>query len=105
MTPRLVRKAICSSAAACLGLRCTGTPVWGQPPARTVIEVLGRDDDPGIDIEIIIRKHRLPWKFPARVLEEAGASPDRIGEDEIRGRLDLRDQLTVTIDGETARDF
>jgi ribonuclease R len=70
-----------------------------------VIEVLGPEDTPGIDLEIIIRKHHLPHMFPDSVLAEADAIPDAIPEEEAALRLDLRDKLTITIDGETARDF
>ena len=76
----------------------------GRPTGR-VIEVLGRPDDFGIDVEIIILKHHLPNRFPAEVVEAAERVPDAITADEIRGRRDFRDLPIVTIDGETARDF
>jgi ribonuclease R len=69
------------------------------------VEVLGRPDDFGIDVEIIIRKHHLPNRFPAEVVEDAEAVPDSITEREIRDRRDFRHLPIVTIDGETARDF
>ncbi len=80
-------------------------PIAGRPPWGRVIEVLGRPDQPGIDVEIIIRKHRLTHVFPEAVLAEAEAIPDGITEGQLAGREDLRKTLTVTIDGETARDF
>jgi len=76
----------------------------GRPTGR-VIEVLGRPDDFGIDVEIIILKHHLPNRFPAEVVEAAEHVPEAITEAEIRGRRDFRDLPIVTIDGETARDF
>ena len=76
----------------------------GRPTGR-VIEILGKPDDFGIDVEIIIRKHYLPNRFPEEVVEEAQQVPEAISEDEIRGRRDFRDLPIVTIDGETARDF
>ena len=76
----------------------------GRPTGR-VIEVLGCPDDFGIDVEIVIRKHHLPNRFPTEVLEEAEGVPVEIVEEEIRGRRDFRDLPIVTIDGETARDF
>jgi ribonuclease R len=76
----------------------------GRPTGR-VVEVLGNPDDFGIDVEIIIRKHHLPNRFPQEVVEDAERVPESIAEDEIRGRRDFRDLPIVTIDGETARDF
>jgi ribonuclease R len=83
----------------------TKPPVAGRPPWGRVIEVLGRPDQPGIDIEIIIRKHRLAHVFTEASLIEAEAIQPAVGEQEIAGREDLRAKLTITIDGETARDF
>ncbi len=77
----------------------------GGRPAGRVIEILGHPGDFGIDVEIIIRKHHLPNRFPGEVVEDAAAVPEAISEDEIRGRRDFRDLPIVTIDGETARDF
>jgi ribonuclease R len=76
----------------------------GRPTGR-VIEILGRPDDFGVDVEIIIRKHHLPNRFPAEVVEDAEQVPEEIGEAEIRDRRDFRHLPIVTIDGETARDF
>jgi ribonuclease R len=83
----------------------TRPPIAGRPPWGRVIEVLGRPEQPGIDVEIIIRKHHLPHVFAAAALAEAEAIPDAITEDQLAGREDLRETLTITIDGETARDF
>jgi ribonuclease R len=83
----------------------TRPPIAGRPPWGRVTEILGDEDAPGIDIEIIIRKHHLPHVFPSPVLAEAEAISEAVGEDQLTGRIDLRDQLTITIDGETARDF
>jgi ribonuclease R len=67
-----------------------------------VIEILGRPDDFGVDVEIVIRKHQLPHRFPPEVIEQAEAITHAI---DIQGRRDFRDMDVVTIDGETARDF
>ena len=88
-----------------VNVEITRRPMAGRPPWGRVIEVLGREDTPGIDIEIIIRKHRLPHVFPDPVLREAEAVPETIEDAHLEDRLDLRELLTVTIDGETARDF
>ncbi len=70
-----------------------------------VIEVLGNPDDFGVDVEIVIRKHHIPHRFPAEVIDQAQAIPPLIRADEIEGRRDFRSYDIVTIDGETARDF
>ena len=70
-----------------------------------VVEILGHPNDFGVDVEVTIRKHHLPNRFPAEVLEQAQAVPPTIAEEELRGRRDFRDLPCVTIDGETARDF
>jgi ribonuclease R len=70
-----------------------------------VVEVLGREDDFGVDVEIMIRKFHLPNRFPADVLREAKDAPETILQSEVRRRRDFRESPIVTIDGETARDF
>ncbi|MFZ2855080.1 MAG: ribonuclease R [Rhodocyclaceae bacterium] len=75
-----------------------------QPIGR-ISEVLGNYADPGMEIEIALRKHDLPFEFSAKALEETKALPDKVKKTEWAGRTDLRDLPMVTIDGETARDF
>ncbi len=70
-----------------------------------IIEILGHKDDPGVDILSIIRKHGLPEQFPEEVLAEADQVPDKISEEEIQGRRDLRKRTMVTIDGADAKDL
>jgi ribonuclease R len=70
-----------------------------------VIEILGRPDDFGVDVEIMIRKHHIPHHFPPEVLEQAQSFVNTIQQDELAGRKDYRSLDIVTIDGETARDF
>jgi ribonuclease R len=77
----------------------------GDRPAGRIIEILGRPDDFGIDVEILIRAHHIPHQFPDDVLEQARTIPGPIPEDEIAKRRDFREYDIVTIDGETARDF
>src|SRR5215472_4062826 len=74
-------------------------------PVGRVIEILGRPDDFGVDVEIVIRKHHLPNRFPPEVVEQAEAVPRVISSAELEGRRDFRGMDIVTIDGETARDF
>jgi ribonuclease R len=70
-----------------------------------VVETLGFIGEPGVDIEIVIRKHHLPHNFPDDVLREADAIPQEVPEEVIAQRVDLRERNIVTIDGETAKDF
>src|ERR1041384_3974205 len=77
----------------------------GDRPAGRIIEVLGLPGDFGIDVEILIRAHHIPHRFPDDVIEQARAIPGLIPPDEIARRRDFRELDIVTIDGETARDF
>ena len=80
-------------------------PEDGDGAVGRVIEILGRPDDFGVDVEIMIRKHHIPHHFPPEVLEQAQDFSNVIREDELAGRKDYRALDIVTIDGETARDF
>jgi ribonuclease R len=83
----------------------TDWPTATQNPRGRVVEILGYEDDFGVDVEIIIRRFHLPHRFPPEVLEEAQAVEPVIPTPEIRQRRDYRELPIVTIDGETARDF
>ncbi len=78
--------------------------LYGQPVGR-VKEVLGDIDDPGMEIEIAVRKYGVPHQFSEGALAEARALPDKVRAADRRGRVDLTDVPLVTIDGEDARDF
>jgi len=80
-------------------------PSRGQGAVGRVIEVLGRPDDFGVDVEIVIRKHHIPHRFPPETLEQSAATPGEVAQEDVAGRRDFRDLDIVTIDGETARDF
>ena len=82
-----------------------GFPTGGENARGRVIEILGYPDDFGVDVEIVIRKHHLPHRFPHQVLEQAQSFSPTIRADELAGRTDFRGMDVVTIDGETARDF
>lgn len=71
----------------------------------TIIEVLGDPADPEVEILTIAHKYGLPVEFPGEVLAAVASVPDVVNEDDRRGREDLRLLPTVTIDGETAKDF
>jgi ribonuclease R len=83
----------------------TDWPTPTQNPKGRVIEILGRQDDFGVDVEIAIRKFHLPHHFPPATLEEAQNIPAIIPAQELLHRRDFRTLPIVTIDGETARDF
>jgi ribonuclease R len=70
-----------------------------------VAEVLGDIDAPGVDTEIVIRKHGIPDAHGSEAVAEALELEREVSERDIRGRTDFRGQATVTIDGEHARDF
>jgi ribonuclease R len=74
-------------------------------PIGRISEVLGNYADPGMEIEIALRKHDLPFEFSKAALDENRALADRIRKADLAGREDLRGLPLVTIDGETARDF
>ncbi|MGH8736192.1 MAG: ribonuclease R [Burkholderiales bacterium] len=75
-----------------------------QPIGR-VAEVLGNSTDPGMEIEIALRKFDLPHEFSKKALAAARALPAAVREEDLRNRRDLRELGFVTIDGETAKDF
>ena len=79
------------------------TPTRG--PLGRVREVLGDIDEPGVDNEIIIRKYGIPDEHSEDAVNEAKRLGAEVKDRDIRGRTDFRPQLTVTIDGEHARDF
>jgi ribonuclease R len=83
----------------------TDWPTPTQNPRGRVFEILGRQDEFGVDVEIIIRKFHLPHRFPAATLQEAQSISPMIAASDLRRRRDFRDLPIVTIDGETARDF
>jgi ribonuclease R len=83
----------------------TRPPSRNTQPVGRVSRVLGDHGAPGMETEIAIHSHGLPFEFPAAVVAEAEAYGSRIPQDAIAGREDLRDIELVTIDGEDARDY
>ena len=78
--------------------------LFGQPVGR-VTEVLGEVDDPGMEIEIAVRKYSVPYVFSDTCIAQARALPDKVRAQDKKDRVDLTDVPLVTIDGEDARDF
>nr|WP_084382958.1 ribonuclease R [Curvibacter delicatus] len=78
--------------------------LFGQPVGR-IKEVLGEVDDPGMEIEIAVRKYSVPHEFTEACIAQARGLPDKVRPQDKRHRVDLTDVPLVTIDGEDARDF
>jgi ribonuclease R len=74
-------------------------------PIGQVVEILGNYADPGMEIEIALRKHQLPYLFDPAAVKQAEEYPTKVRKSDWAGRVDLRELPLVTIDGETARDF
>lgn len=74
-------------------------------PEGQISAILGHKNDPGVDILSIIYQHGIEIEFPDDVLKEAENVPETIQSDELKGRRDLRDELTITIDGADAKDL
>lgn len=83
----------------------TKWPEGRRNPEGSILEILGYEDEKGVDILSIIKKYDLPLEFPKKVLKQLEDIPDHVTEEDIKGRLDLREQKIVTIDGEDAKDF
>ena len=80
-------------------------PTRHTQPLGRVAEVLGEIDDPGMEIEIAVRKFDVPVEFSERAERQSSKLPDQVRRQDLKGRVDLRDVPLVTIDGEDARDF
>lgn len=80
-------------------------PSAQERPVGKVIEVLGDHMAPGMEIDVAIRNHDLPYQWPEAVLDESTRFPVEVPAAAIKGRLDLRGLPFVTIDGEDAKDF
>ncbi len=83
----------------------TDPPSRDTQPVGRVVENLGEAGGPGMETEIAMRAHGLPFRWPEEALEEAEAWGDRVKPSAKRGRLDLREVPLVTIDGADAKDF
>ena len=78
--------------------------LYGQPVGR-IKEVLGELDDPGMEIEIAVRKYGVPHEFSTACLDLTRSLPEKVRAQDKKDRVDLTDVPFVTIDGEDARDF
>ncbi|WP_062637527.1 ribonuclease R [Caballeronia arationis] len=88
-----------------VSVELTDFPSRHSQPLGRVVEVIGDIDDPGMEIEIAVRKYGVPHEFSDAALALAAKLPDEVRPADVRHRVDLRDVPLVTIDGEDARDF
>ena len=80
-------------------------PTRSSQPIGRVVEILGNYADPGMEVEIALRKHQLPFEFSPEARAEARKLPAAVRRKDWAGREDLTQLPLVTIDGETAKDF
>ena len=85
-------------------LRITRTATGTRQAAGEVIERLGKMDEPGVDLKVILAQYELTAEFPANVVAETEAAAANVSDDEIKRRMDFRPWTTITIDPETAKD-
>ena len=88
-----------------VAIELTEPPSMYSQPVGRVTEVLGEIDDPGMEIEIAVRKYEVPHRFSPATLAQAASLPEKIRPADRKHRIDLTDVPLVTIDGEDARDF
>lgn len=86
-------------------IEITSQPSFKSRPMGKVIQILGNYADSGMEIEIALRKHQLPYHFSEETILIAESFSKKVSEKDFKGRIDLRDLPLITIDGETARDF
>lgn len=86
-------------------VKITEQPSPTMRPVGKIVEILGDHMAPGMEIDVAIRNHELPHEWPEKALAEAAKFSPKVPEEELAGRLDLRQLPFVTIDGEDAKDF
>jgi ribonuclease R len=88
-----------------VSVELTEQPSRYTQPVGKIVEVLGDIDDPGMEIEIAVRKYGVPHEFSEAAKKLAAKLPSEVRAADLHERVDLRDVPLVTIDGEDARDF
>jgi len=83
----------------------TEWPSRHNAPEGKLVEILGSPGKLGVDVESIIRQYEITSKFPAKVVAEAKSFGVKVTDRDLKGRLDCRDDMVVTIDPIDARDF
>lgn len=80
-------------------------PTKFRPAIGEIIEILGEHMAPGMEIDVAIRSHQIPYRWPEAVLTDIAQFSQEVPKEAYQGRKDLRDLALVTIDGEDAKDF
>ena len=70
-----------------------------------IIEILGNINQAGVDMLSLVKDYDLPYEFPEAVINEAKAIKQEVAKKDIPNRLDLRNKIIFTIDGEDAKDL
>ena len=86
-------------------VKLTKYPEKDKNAEGKVIEVLGKIDEAGVDMLSLIKEYKLPYEFPIPVLDEARSINQLVDKKDIPNRVDLRDEIIFTIDGEDAKDL
>ena len=86
-------------------VKITKYPQKGKNAEGEIVEVLGSIDEAGVDMLSIIKEYDLPAEFPENVIEEAKKYGNKIDEKDIQNRIDCRQDVIFTIDGEDAKDL
>lgn len=86
-------------------VQITKYPEKGKKAEGKIIEVLGNVNETGVDMLSLIKEHKLPSIFPKQIVEEAKKCGNRIDEQDIKNRIDLRNEVIFTIDGAEAKDL
>ncbi len=85
--------------------KITKFPQGNKSAEGKIIEILGYQDQAGVDMLSLVKEYDLPYEFPEPVIEEAMAIKQEIAKKDIPYRLDLREKEIFTIDGEDAKDL
>lgn len=86
-------------------VQITKYPEKGKKAEGKIIEVLGNVNETGVDMLSLIKEHKLPSIFPEQVVEEAKKCGNKVDEQDIKNRIDLRNEVIFTIDGAEAKDL
>ncbi len=86
-------------------VKITKYPQNGKKAEGKIIEVLGNVNEAGVDMLSLIKEHKLPSVFPEPVVQEAKACGNKVDKTDIKHRIDMRNKIIFTIDGEDAKDL
>ena len=86
-------------------VKITKYPEKGRNAEGKVIEVLGNVNEAGVDMLSLIKEYKLPSIFPEQVVDEAKRCGNKVDKKDIPNRVDFRNKIVFTIDGEDAKDL